>query len=120
MTAKGGRPDTNRAADGMMRALADGRVRWGFWPSGGSEEGKGIWLDSTPLEERDEQDEARGSGSEDEGSQDESESESSESEESSDEDAGGFKAANNAGFFAALDASDDESEEEAEQSSASE
>lgn len=91
----------------MMRALADGRVRWGFWPSGGSEEGKGIWLDSTPLEEREDGEETR-PASEEEGSEEESEEEESEEEESSEDDKGGFKAANNAGFFAALDASDDE------------
>ncbi|WVF68041.1 hypothetical protein IAT40_002803 [Kwoniella sp. CBS 6097] len=63
LTAKSGRPDTNRAANGIMRNLADGRVRWGFYPptnsatdsEDGSEnagvdirgkEGMGIWLES--------------------------------------------------------------------------
>lgn len=93
----------------MMRALADGRVRWGFWPAGGSEEGKGIWLDSTPLEEQDE----HHSGSEgDAGEQPDESEESEESESEESEDEGGVKAKNNAGFFAALDVSDDESEEE--------
>ncbi|WVQ95598.1 hypothetical protein IAU59_002695 [Kwoniella sp. CBS 9459] len=63
LTAKSGRPDTNRAANGIMRNLADGRVRWGFYPplptstisENGSEhaeieprgrEGMGIWLES--------------------------------------------------------------------------
>ncbi|OCF43640.1 hypothetical protein I317_02532 [Kwoniella heveanensis CBS 569] len=63
LTAKSGRPDTNRAANGIMRNLADGRVRWGFYPpptvSETSEshdesvevgirgkEGMGIWLES--------------------------------------------------------------------------
>ncbi|WVR08573.1 hypothetical protein IAU60_005628 [Kwoniella sp. DSM 27419] len=47
MTAQGGRPDTNRAANGIMRNLADGRVRWGFYPPGMSgAAGRGIWLES--------------------------------------------------------------------------
>lgn len=116
MTAKGGRPDTNRAANGMMRALADGRVRWGFWPSGGSEEGKGIWLDSTPLEEREDGEETRPASEAENSDESEEEEEEVSEEESSEEDKGGFKAANSAGFFAALDASDDETEEEEEES----
>ena len=35
----------------MMRMLADGKVRWGFWPSGAAPaadvNGKGIWLASS-------------------------------------------------------------------------
>lgn len=46
MTAKSARPDANRAADGMMRALAEGRVRWCFWPPGSQpqRDGQGLWL----------------------------------------------------------------------------
>ena len=35
-----------------MRALADGRVRWGFWPSGMGldREGIGIWLEGIGTE----------------------------------------------------------------------
>ncbi|CAK9781736.1 P-loop containing nucleoside triphosphate hydrolase protein [Cutaneotrichosporon oleaginosum] len=46
MTAKSARPDANRAADGMMRALAEGRVRWCFWPPNSSphRDGDGLWL----------------------------------------------------------------------------
>ncbi|EIW69909.1 hypothetical protein TREMEDRAFT_13269, partial [Tremella mesenterica DSM 1558] len=32
LTARRGWPDTNRAANHMMRALADGKLRWNFWP----------------------------------------------------------------------------------------
>ena len=34
-----------------MRALADGRVRWGFWPpgEGRDRDGKGIWLEGTGV-----------------------------------------------------------------------
>ncbi|KAK8850508.1 hypothetical protein IAR55_004426 [Kwoniella newhampshirensis] len=47
LTAKGGRPDINRAADAMMRVLADGKVRWGFNPPGmKGKEGMGIWLNA--------------------------------------------------------------------------
>lgn len=46
VTAKSARPDANRAADGMLRALAEGRVRWGFWPPGSepTRDGQGLWL----------------------------------------------------------------------------
>ncbi|BEI85717.1 hypothetical protein CcaverHIS002_0600040 [Cutaneotrichosporon cavernicola] len=46
MTAKSARPDANRAADGMMRSLAEGRVRWCFWPpnSTPNRDGCGLWL----------------------------------------------------------------------------
>nr|ODN96084.1 GTPase [Cryptococcus depauperatus CBS 7855] len=47
LTAKGGRPDINRAANGILRALADGKVRWGFYPPGMTgKPAKGIWLDN--------------------------------------------------------------------------
>ena len=72
VTAKAGRPDINRAGnasectfrshgcrttvDGchfetVLRALAEGRVRWAFWPPGTepsilSEAGDGIWIPS--------------------------------------------------------------------------
>ncbi|KAL7423885.1 hypothetical protein Q5752_001470 [Cryptotrichosporon argae] len=42
LSAQSGRPDTTRAADAMMRALADGRVKWGFRPHGGRDS-VGIW-----------------------------------------------------------------------------
>ncbi|OCF54772.1 hypothetical protein L486_07908 [Kwoniella mangroviensis CBS 10435] len=47
LSAKSGRPDINRAANGIMRLLADGKIRWGFYPPGTTgREGKGIWLGS--------------------------------------------------------------------------
>lgn len=73
VTAKGGRPDANRAGNEsecaliiqksqmiltpyvVMRALADGRVRWGFWPPGSDlsgREGSGIWLDDSSVEDK--------------------------------------------------------------------
>ncbi|WRT70647.1 uncharacterized protein IL334_007645 [Kwoniella shivajii] len=61
LTAKSGRPDINRAANGIMRLLADGKIRWGFYPPGmKGKEGRGIWLDSdndqaTSIDSEDEQ-----------------------------------------------------------------
>ncbi|KAK7465407.1 hypothetical protein VKT23_005385 [Stygiomarasmius scandens] len=49
-TAKAGRPDVGRAANALLRALAEGRIPWAFWPPGtppeftGSEPGTGISL----------------------------------------------------------------------------
>jgi hypothetical protein len=41
-----------------MRALTDGRVRWGFWPPGSADrEGVGIWLEGTGIEDADEDEE---------------------------------------------------------------
>ncbi|PIL31736.1 hypothetical protein GSI_06440 [Ganoderma sinense ZZ0214-1] len=34
VTAKAGRPDVNRAGNAILRALAEGRIRWAFWPPG--------------------------------------------------------------------------------------
>lgn len=49
-TAKAGRPDVNRAGNAMLRALAEGRVAWGFWPPGtdnAGSDGLGIWIPGT-------------------------------------------------------------------------
>jgi len=51
VTARAGRPDVNRAGNAVLRALAEGRVRWAFWPPGTdpsmlSEAGDGIWISS--------------------------------------------------------------------------
>ncbi|KAH9937255.1 uncharacterized protein B0H18DRAFT_1091510 [Fomitopsis serialis] len=34
MTAKAGRPDVSRAGNAILRALAEARIRWAFWPPG--------------------------------------------------------------------------------------
>ncbi|KAJ7225362.1 P-loop containing nucleoside triphosphate hydrolase protein, partial [Mycena pura] len=53
VTAKGGRPDVHRAGNAILRALAEGRVRWAFWPpdtnvdlssDGTAVDGVGIWM----------------------------------------------------------------------------
>lgn len=49
VTAKAGRPDVNRAGNAILRALAEGRVRWAFYPPGTdppklSDVGDGIWI----------------------------------------------------------------------------
>lgn len=49
VTAKAARPDVNRAGNAILRALAESRVRWAFWPPGTepsnlSETGDGIWI----------------------------------------------------------------------------
>ncbi|KDQ63256.1 hypothetical protein JAAARDRAFT_188849 [Jaapia argillacea MUCL 33604] len=34
VTAKAGRPDIMRAGNAILRALAEGKIRWAFWPPG--------------------------------------------------------------------------------------
>jgi len=51
VTARAGRPDINRAGNAILRALAEGRIRWAFWPPGAdlsmlSETGDGVWIQS--------------------------------------------------------------------------
>nr|VWO94319.1 N/A [Ganoderma boninense] len=63
VTAKAGRPDVNRAGNAILRALAEGRIRWAFWPPGtdpqtiaghcqgavdGPGDGVGIWIAHGP------------------------------------------------------------------------
>jgi hypothetical protein len=114
----------------VMRALADGRVRWGFWPHGADlsdREGKGIWLDTVSGGELGEASgEERGlEGSEtlsdveeDSGSGGEDESDDVEDDEQTgDEDVGEEPMAvreNRGGFFAALDGGSDEDEDDDE------
>ncbi|RXK41682.1 hypothetical protein M231_00917 [Tremella mesenterica] len=53
LTARRGWPDTNRAANHMMRALADGKIRWNFWPpdsNPSSKEGFGILSSLQPTD----------------------------------------------------------------------
>jgi len=67
-TAKVGRPDITRAGNAILRALAEGRIRWAFWPPGTDlriiqenepEPSVGIWIpdsaDGADLTEGEEQ-----------------------------------------------------------------
>ncbi|KAF8313837.1 P-loop containing nucleoside triphosphate hydrolase protein [Clavulina sp. PMI_390] len=47
VTAKAGRPDVNRAGNAILRAVAENRVRWAFWPPGSTPQRaqtQGIWI----------------------------------------------------------------------------
>ncbi|KAI9444873.1 P-loop containing nucleoside triphosphate hydrolase protein [Lactarius indigo] len=53
VTAKAGRPDVNRAGNAILRLLAEGKIKWAFWPPGYDEShipdansGYGIWVPS--------------------------------------------------------------------------
>jgi hypothetical protein len=53
VTAKAGRPDISRAGNAILRFLAEGKIKWAFWPPGYDEsqipdanDGYGIWLPS--------------------------------------------------------------------------
>ncbi|TRM66076.1 hypothetical protein BD626DRAFT_397642 [Schizophyllum amplum] len=68
LTAKAGRPDVHRAGNAILRMVAEGRIRWGYWPPGTDEgkirgtagaDGVGIWipgLDAMDDEESEEED----------------------------------------------------------------
>ncbi|KAF8513455.1 hypothetical protein JB92DRAFT_2923353 [Gautieria morchelliformis] len=58
VTAKAGRPDTNRAGNALLRALAEAKIRWAFWPPDVSlpREGLGIWLGDLVEHEDDDDD----------------------------------------------------------------
>ncbi|KAF8973507.1 hypothetical protein BDZ97DRAFT_1911995 [Flammula alnicola] len=93
VTAQAGRPDVHRAGNALLRAVAEGRVGWGFWPPGtpldqiaaGGGEGQGIWIphgdrvdqESEPESEGEEENLGRSSESEDEGIEEEEEEEDS-------------------------------------------
>ncbi|KAA1467966.1 P-loop containing nucleoside triphosphate hydrolase protein [Dentipellis sp. KUC8613] len=89
VTAKAGRPDVNRAGNAILRMLAEGRIKWAFWPPDVEpaviEDAavRGIWIpadigdsDSSDSEEEP-QDQTR--NSEDESSEDKEEGDGSES-----------------------------------------
>ncbi|KAL1738008.1 P-loop containing nucleoside triphosphate hydrolase protein, partial [Schizophyllum fasciatum] len=67
LTAKAGRPDVHRAGNAVLRMLAEGRIRWGYWPPGTDEgairaaagvEGAGIWIPGQDVvDEEDEEEE---------------------------------------------------------------
>ncbi|BEI88039.1 uncharacterized protein CcaverHIS019_0107570 [Cutaneotrichosporon cavernicola] len=114
LTAKGGRPDANRAANGMLRSVADGRVRWGFYPPGREgQAGVGVWLGGNPdleaLGDESESEEEEGGEREDE-KESEARSEGDEDEESEDS----FVKQNQRSFFAALSLDESEGSEGSE------
>ncbi|KAL1683741.1 hypothetical protein EV122DRAFT_286023 [Schizophyllum commune] len=66
LTAKAGRPDVHRAGNAILRMLAEGRIRWGYWPPGSDEsviravagvEGAGIWIPGQDVIDEEEDDE---------------------------------------------------------------
>ncbi|KAL1670708.1 hypothetical protein GGF50DRAFT_42024 [Schizophyllum commune] len=66
LTAKAGRPDVHRAGNAILRMLAEGRIRWGYWPPGSDEsvirtvagvEGAGIWIPGQDVIDEEEEDE---------------------------------------------------------------
>ncbi|KAF9535676.1 hypothetical protein CPB83DRAFT_779796 [Crepidotus variabilis] len=66
VTAKAGRPDVHRAGNAILRALAEGRIGWAFWPpetlskelSMNSSPEQGLWIPrGDKIEEDDHRDE---------------------------------------------------------------
>ncbi|KAG6868874.1 hypothetical protein C0993_008622 [Termitomyces sp. T159_Od127] len=90
VTAKAGRPDIHRAGNALLRALAEGRIGWAFWPPGTDltsikadigEQGNGIWIPHAGIIEDDEN-----ANDSDEPDEDEKSIVTSSYEETSDED----------------------------------
>lgn len=131
-TAKAGRPDLNRAGNGLLRLLAEGKIPWAFRPPpfvgqeqgcvGDEEldnlvrEGNGIWL-GLQATNKAQQDAPRGDAEEieDEESEEE-EAQKGDGEVSADESSENEEEAVNGqgGMFAALAIDDGEEEEESE------
>lgn len=113
VTAKAGRPDVNRAGNAsayiicgrirpcamlivvlslVLRALAEGRIRWAFWPPGAAPDvtaadlGHGVWIEG---EDAGMTDDESGDGEEDEkraGAESDGDARSDEGDDDSDED----------------------------------
>ncbi|SJL06173.1 uncharacterized protein ARMOST_09509 [Armillaria ostoyae] len=72
VTAKAGRMDVNRAGNAILRAVAEARITWAFWPPDTKEDevlhartgGKGIWIPGN--DDSNDEDEASDAYSEDE------------------------------------------------------
>ncbi|KAK0198849.1 P-loop containing nucleoside triphosphate hydrolase protein [Armillaria mellea] len=95
VTAKAGRMDVNRAGNAILRAVAEARVTWAFWPPDTKENevlhartgGKGIWIIGN--DDLNDEDEASDAYSEDESSSTDEDPENetpSEDSESNDDD----------------------------------
>ncbi|KAL0951561.1 hypothetical protein HGRIS_008243 [Hohenbuehelia grisea] len=61
VTAKAGRPDVNRAGNAILRALAEGRVGWAFWPPGRefsqehTQDDSGLWIPARGITDDDDE-----------------------------------------------------------------
>ncbi|TFY70544.1 hypothetical protein EVG20_g2451 [Dentipellis fragilis] len=82
VTAKAGRPDVNRAGNAILRMLAEGRIKWAFWPPDTEPAvvedttSRGIWIpadigDSDPSHSDDEEPEEQTRDSEEDGNENE-------------------------------------------------
>ncbi|KAF7784104.1 hypothetical protein Agabi119p4_269 [Agaricus bisporus var. burnettii] len=112
VTAKAGRPDIHRAGNAILRAVAEGRISWGFWPPGtpldiisqqSTEPDAGIWIPG-----RDEDDESNDVESDEKDEVEEDEPITSSDDESEESDEASVTLVN-AGRFNALRIDDPES-----------
>ncbi|TFK36971.1 hypothetical protein BDQ12DRAFT_608750 [Crucibulum laeve] len=118
VTAKAGRLDVHRAGNAMLRALAEGKVTWAFWPPNTAPEkvatessgGLGIWIPSDIVESEYESEE-------EEEADDKHESERSSENELLDEEDEDEVEAVGIGRFGALMVQEDDGEEEEEEDS---
>ncbi|RDB29562.1 Guanine nucleotide-binding protein-like 1 [Hypsizygus marmoreus] len=128
VTAKAGRPDIHRAGNAMLRALAEGKVGWAFWPPGTTattvtadmeDEGIGLWIPrATIIEEESDQESEDGMSEHDTEGTGSVPEESGEEPDDSDDDrddkgAGGSGGASGR-FGVLLNQDDDETEDEAD------
>lgn len=95
VTAKAGRPDVHRAGNAVLRALAEGRIQWAFWPeehippnTSEARNSLGIWIPSsgTVEEEQESEDEDEHNETDPTAEQDSESGTESEEEDEEDED----------------------------------
>ncbi|KZV83143.1 P-loop containing nucleoside triphosphate hydrolase protein [Exidia glandulosa HHB12029] len=117
MTAKAGRPDVMRAGNALMRALAEGRIKWAFRPPGDDTETEtGIWIAEPQAKDEEVWDDGESDGEEgDDASETDSTEKSTPDSEEEEKPAKTFTA----GRFGALveDNDDDDEGDDSEESS---
>ncbi|KAK0208758.1 P-loop containing nucleoside triphosphate hydrolase protein [Desarmillaria ectypa] len=112
VTAKAGRMDVNRAGNAILRAVAEARITWAFWPPDTKEDevlharngGKGIWIPGSS--DSDDEDFASDAYSEDEALSDDEDPETETSSEDSESHGDDGPVRGILGRFTALDVGD--------------
>ncbi|KAF9270625.1 P-loop containing nucleoside triphosphate hydrolase protein [Marasmius fiardii PR-910] len=74
-TSQAGRPDIHRAGNAILRALAENKIPWAFWPPGTpfnllemNDDDKGLWISRDEIDSDEEENSSEGENSDAEGS----------------------------------------------------
>ncbi|KAF8913137.1 hypothetical protein CPB84DRAFT_1760427 [Gymnopilus junonius] len=124
VTAKAGRPDIHRAGNAILRSLAEGRIKWAFWPpdmsaeqisaENGGIQGNGIWVpQSSPVDDESEPESLPESDAEENVQR----TDTTEEVVESSEDEGNATGIVDGGRFGALAINDDENDEHSQSAS---